>query len=510
MKTPSSVSVEEIVAAALKVGAERVCFRVNGEFVFCEPSNDMVRSVVEERRPERYKLQRQVGRRWEDVSKYVSLGTGVIALDQLRGGDLAGVLKADMGSLKAAVEQEPRRYVGALRNFNSIVATKLDKEYNVEVSRPARDALEYLATGLETPHGQFLAASLDTINSLVSRFPISRLLDGKDTEAALDVVDRRVEQRPALYGGEAARVSAAVNRGKLLSAVSRADAAAEFALARTLDTSDVIRDLYVDMGVWTYFDEVSIGAAARDFRASVQASIDAGCDGSAKNPLAVAFSVDAAYLRIYAPVLFHYAQQMPDVDYNIILCEELHAASEVLRDVEAFRKALAHVNRAGLPDNVRIHRIEVPVEVAEARTFYATARFFAVDRLLADYTSIYVMDVDLSTSEDPRPYLRRVAHLPFAVPRGHGFLALSPWRRHMAGNFAVNRSALESSILEDLQLYLAHGLTQRNSWMLDQNALLYAIERHPDTFVALDEFRRPFTQARFRSVWERNSPVAAS
>ena len=59
--------------------------------------------------------------------------------------------------------------------------------------------------------------------------------------------------------------------------------------------------------------------------------------------------------------------------------------------------------------------------------------------------------------------------------------------------------------MDDLLNYTSHGLSAQHSWMLDQNAITYAVELNfPATSVSLNSFNRPLFPPKFRSTWEQN------
>jgi hypothetical protein len=79
----------------------------------------------------------------------------------------------------------------------------------------------------------------------------------------------------------------------------------------------------------------------------------------------------------------------------------------------------------------------------------------------------------------------------------------------MGGNVVVTQAAAGSSALQHLLDYLSVGLTEKFSWMLDQNALSYVADVSPaGEFGPLDR-ARPGSVARFMATWERNYRAAA-
>ena len=76
----------------------------------------------------------------------------------------------------------------------------------------------------------------------------------------------------------------------------------------------------------------------------------------------------------------------------------------------------------------------------------------------------------------------------------------------MAGSVAANRTYLSTEIRARLEDYLSVGLTDSASWMLDQNAITYAIEAVPDYQPLTTP--RPFTVGNIVGQWERNFRAA--
>lgn len=488
----------EICEHAESIGAGRIVFVAASGFVFCAPDIENVLTVLTEQAPMKYKLQAQAEKRWVDVSKYSMLGSVGDVIENIRNGHVEALIDTPDPDIKAAAVNEPVSFMQALRSLNRTTSELLSKRFTADVAYPPRDLARRVNQAVDSEHTRYLSASFELVADMTS-IPIADLLNGSQTEQALATIDRWVIDNRWLYNDPSVAAAVAVNRGKVLSVKNREVAAEQFADSKRANF--VIKALYTDMGSLTYFNSDDITDSATILARAIRDKITEVDPGRRRNHNAIGISVDPNYLRIYAPILMHYSQQMPDIDYCIILCGD---PGNVIKDINLFRDALAVVNSSGRPENVHLYSVNVPEEVADPRTFYASARFFAIDALLAKYPSVYIMDADLTTMEDPRPFFRAVSGLSFAVPTSRGFDALSPWRRYMAGNLAVNQEALSGNIVSDMQRYLAHGLTLENSWMLDQNALTYTIERNPEYFKSLDDFRRPFRQPRFRSVWEKS------
>lgn len=498
----------EIARHGASVGATRVVFRAGGELVKTPLDEVGIRATLEDRVPEKYKLQDQPDGRWRDLTGYVAIATSRDLVRAIAGIDLDAIEASDADEIRAVADSRKSRFLGALREMCRRV-TLVPRPLDSPLPGRAAQLAVLLHDAVQSEHTAYVAAYMDLTAALAHVDP-EDILTGDRVDSALDIIESRVDDHPDLFSAPAAQVAVSMHRAKILSCRFRSEAAEQFSSAISRDSSGVIRDLYIDTGAATYFDAPNLGPEDESLVAQIIASVASASAPAPGNPLAVAVSVDPNYLRIYAPVLMHYAQQMPDVDFVVLVCGTGPDAGAAIEDAEHLRGSLARVARTSRPANVRFLQVPVPNEVAEARTFYACARFFALDRLLDEYASVYVMDVDLTTDDDPRPFFRAVAGVPFGVPVNQGLQALSPWRRYLAGNLAVNRDSQDREIVRDLQTYLAHGLRKVDSWMLDQNALAYAIERNPAEYTVLNGYRRPFNQPPFRSVWEANMIAAVA
>lgn len=63
---------------------------------------------------------------------------------------------------------------------------------------------------------------------------------------------------------------------------------------------------------------------------------------------------------------------------------------------------------------------------------------------------------------------------------------------------------METGFLDGLQDYLFHGMVRRKSWMLDQNAISYAVEGFGGDIEDVNNYSRLFRTMRFVSIWEAN------
>jgi len=408
------------------------------------------------------------------------------------------------GEIARAASADPEGFARVLRAFTRFVTPGVGTSSHDATG--TRILLDAIAAGLEEPshHLDYLRASTDLFIAL-DRVGTSSAVKARDTSTLIDAARNATAGDPARYNSPGGQIAAAVTRGKIHSLEDRDAANDEFARARDMDTARIIRHFYVDMGAMTYYSDPAISEA--DTTADItgiQESLRPYGEVAARASTSLVISVDARFYRVYAPLLHFYAQQLPDIDVSIVICGNRGVAKELITDSRRYMNALRALNHSGKATNIHHYVIPVPQFVAEPKTFYACARFFVAPQLLNRYENLYLMDADLTVDTHPAAFLNSVSKLPFAAPRTGGEAALSPWRRYMAGNIPLNRSVLDTTILEDIQRYLAVGLRSRASWMLDQNSLAYAIERSPASFTNLNEYSRPFRAPSFKVTWEKN------
>lgn len=485
---------------ATEAKAGRVALRNDGQFAFAGIDENEIATAISELSPQHYKLQNRENGRWVDMARLRPVSAPAPGLATVR----ASITEASALStteLAQLANGEPGEFARALRGLSQRLNDQLARDLSVKHTRPALELLERLATVHDSPHARYFHANVALFDALAGHLDGDRI-DEADTNALDEAIRARTAAQPELFSTDVSDLAVANALGKVHSLTDRDAAASYFETVRRDDTHGLIEHFYADMGARTYFrdpGEASDGLTQQILESIVP--LDAGAPG-AKTGIVV--SVDPKFYRVYAPIMFQYAQQLPEVDYNILICGPADAAEAALADGATYRDALARLNRSGAPANVHHFNVPIPEAVKEAKTFYASARFFAVQAMLERYSHLYLMDADLTTNTDPRPFLKRVSRVPFAAVRTRGMPALSPWRRYMAGNVPVSREVLDTRIIDDLQDYLAAGLGMRGSWMLDQNALAYVFERSPDRCVDLDQFKRPFFGPRFRTVWEKN------
>lgn len=500
-------SAAEIAAESAAVGAGRVCFH-NGKYLFADPTEEAISSALEQSVSGRYKLQAIREGKWTDLSKYAPIFDAASLLSVLMSCDFSAPVELEARDVIEAMRLKPGKADSVLRKTFYNALDQQAKHPSMTRLPRVLSFFTQLKAGLkEQPRYDYFMSYLSVFHE-AQVLGLADIIVSRDRDAVVGIVSDLMSfmEREGQNMGGAAQAAGDCVLGQILSLADRDAASRRFRALRTSEHAALIEFFYWDLGALTYFgaDEIEETVLTTDVQSTIASLIPIHAP-DVSNEMAVGVSMDESFFRVYAPWLYFYAQQLPNIDFNFILCAEPDTADSLMREGSVFAQSLASLNRSGEPSNVRVYSMPTPDFVCEAKTFYACARFFALPELLSHYPQVYLMDADLYLSDNPTNYFQRLQEVPFASPDSPGPVGLSPWRRYMAGNIAANQSIADSQLLLDLQSYIVHGLQQPASWMLDQNALAFAAERSESgTFLLLNSFKRPFMTSKFMGTWESN------
>lgn len=502
-----AINAGEIVDQATKLGADRVCF-YDGGYAYAEPTVEAVGDALTKAPDGRYKIQSIRDGKWTDLNKYAPVFNSTQLLSDLSLTDFTKPVVFEDKEVSRAVKSQPARFHNALRRlFYDTVDQQLKKPDARKLAAICDYFGRFDALWKDDEHFNYFLAYLQLLQEAFASELVSAVA-GRKVAPHNSLMELLLARNNEEVGQTTTGATAAARcvLGQIGSLNNRDAAATHFAALRESEQAELIKFFYYDLGALTYYsadelDMEALGGAAGTIAASIQ-PVDVSAP---TNTLGVGVSMDTAFFRIYAAWLYFYAQQLPEIDFNFFLCADEAEAADLMNDGDQFMSALANLNRGGKPSNINIYRIPTPGYVKDEKTFYACARFFTISELLSRYPNAYLMDADLYLEANPTTFFRQVRNVAFAVPETTTTGALSPWRRHMAGNVAISRDVLGTGLVRDLQAYITHGLRQSGSWMLDQNALTFAIENNPeDGPQALNKFKRPFVAPKFMGTWESN------
>lgn len=354
-----------------------------------------------------------------------------------------------------------------------------------------------LRSTITDPVSDYFFGTIDAYRTAITAGLMS--LDWESQREASNVGGKLLDLLPPLETTEG--LAWRVLLGQVQSVYSRDEASVTFQQVRSHPEADLVQKFYRDTGALTYYSEAEVAERRRTFPPLAELRSHSSVKQT-RNLQAVVISVDPYFFRIYGPMIMFNAQQAPEVDFVVTICGTGSQVDLVERDARDYLAGLSALNRQRSPRNLRIEGVHVPEWVRTRKTFYAAARFVVLPGLLEEYEQLYAMDADMFLLRHPREFMNRTKDVPFGATSSNGPVSISPWRRIMAGTLIVNRTALEGPMLQRTLDYISVGLTERYSWMLDQNALTYAVEAEHD-YQALQS-ARPAVIGTFMAKWEQN------
>ena len=392
----------------------------------------------------------------------------------------------------------PKQYRTVLRQLNYRM---LDAQFK----SPGKDMISPYARFVESWRGDLNDDALEYFVGTIEVYSEAignqfHHLDWETPKNAATIVEKLQEAMP---NAESVRGLAWLTLlGQVQSTYSRNEAAITFSTIRSHKHVELVSEFFWDSGALTYYSELEIAQNRRELPSL--SGIQNWCHGGAqKSNQAIVISMDSNFFRTYAPMILFNAQQLPEIDFILILCSTADAAQQLYEDADTYLSGLSVLNHQNKPQNIHFRAVSTPAWVQNERTFYATARFVALPELLETYDNIYTMDADLFVVQNPHQFLSSVSAMSLGFPKTKGLLGVPPWRRFMAGNLVANKKAADSEALNRLLNYLSVGLAAPKSWMLDQNALTFSAETKASDAPAVIT-RRPAVTGNFMSLWERN------
>jgi hypothetical protein len=276
--------------------------------------------------------------------------------------------------------------------------------------------------------------------------------------------------------------------------------------------------LYLDQYVSSYFSSTEIQALEGEIaerRVTLENDFEVlhecwpGGSSGRGDRVILLFSCDPTFFAVYYPYwvsVIDYLRSI-GVSLHFTLIGDHDQAVKVVEKGLALTRAVAGVHGsdpATLSSSVSFSRVGVPTYVEEPRTFAACARYLLARTIAARFDQrVVILDMDMIVRSNPQKFLQGLCGATterFSVVVGGGLPSLIPARRYIANTFAVPGGEMGRQAMQDIEDYLYAGVSQQNSWTLDQNALAYTVERivarHGSESV-LDigaTFERPFVQ----------------
>lgn len=306
----------------------------------------------------------------------------------------------------------------------------------------------------------------------------------------------------------------AILRAGVVSLTDRRAARDLYVRATALGPAGMASAIY-DQGAHTYFSAAEVWSRRRVEDApgfdALKVALKARPAPYDRPWMNIVWSVDPGFLRIYGPYWFNLAPYLMNEGIGLVMV----VAGDPAKSAPVIAEARELIARTawfhGLPDAESYAQafafvpVAVPDGVAEAKTFYASARYLMAPGLLRETgAQLMILDADQSLRDPIPPFVQALKGVDVGVTRSRGMAVLWPWRRNMAGTAWFSGSDASLAYLTRMRDYITAGLSQSPSWTLDQNAIAYALEQTPDARVEdLGARVRPLFQDRIRTVFEK-------
>lgn len=192
----------------------------------------------------------------------------------------------------------------------------------------------------------------------------------------------------------------------------------------------------------------------------------------------VIYSANPDYLRSYLMRLVYYVSLFPEYDYHIHLVgSETECLDMALCVLQTFQLNQSIRGKSLEFNHISFSFSEVPENVPEKVSYYASARFFYAAAIMSKTGSpVWIQDVDLFPTGDTLEFLNALKDHDVSLFISHYLHGAFPWIRYLAGNVFINNTVYGFTFLREVSAYLAEWLTVEESWTVDQNALAFAVE----------------------------------
>ena len=264
-------------------------------------------------------------------------------------------------------------------------------------------------------------------------------------------------------------------RGQVLSVIEgRSEAVSEFRAALS-SGRELVKSFYLDMGSLTY----GLPAASANTK-SVPVSWH-GNMTSTEAAATILYSANTPFLRRYLARILFYASAEPELHLHFHLVASdaealafIDEAEELARTIHGFSR------RSSMPPTLSWSSSELPVGVGNPVTYFACARYLVAEQVMERFgTDVWVQDVDLYPTSPISRAHTILSGFDVVLAASTGINMLAPWRRYIANNVYIARSEAGRAFASNAAAYITAYLDEPDSWMLDQNALDWAVEKAP-------------------------------
>lgn len=192
----------------------------------------------------------------------------------------------------------------------------------------------------------------------------------------------------------------------------------------------------------------------------------------------IIYSADPRFLRSYLTRLLFYIGLFPENKYHfhiIAIKKEAIAMKDIV--LEHLKSILAIRESTNSSPNVDISFSECPIGVKEKVSYYASARYMIAGEIMKETSRpVWIQDVDLYPTGELASFIPTFMSHDVSLYRSNFLGGALPWVRYLGGNVFVSPTKAGTEFLTHVDYYMRNWLIAESSWMIDQNAISYALE----------------------------------
>src|SRR5699024_7658297 len=235
-----------------------------------------------------------------------------------------------------------------------------------------------------------------------------------------------------------------------------------------------LHDFDISKGTTTYFD-----MEKKTSHQLIENPIMLSSKSKSTNKTTIVMSLDSELfiklsLKIVANIIVikRYQVHLHIIgEYNMVI-DTINQAKKLFENMKRFYNANSNIldptySTETCPDFV-IHK----------PTFYACSRFLHAEFFLDKFeTNVLILDADYTIFDDFKAFLNKINKLDVGMSIRTTISSMSPWTRNMAGSVFIKNNDNGRKYMKYVYDYINEGLILENSWILDQNALCYGMEK---------------------------------
>ncbi|WP_409295029.1 hypothetical protein V1498_17550 [Peribacillus sp. SCS-26] len=453
-------------------------------------------TVIENSWNFKYKFQLFKNGRWEDETKYFSLGEE-FNIEEF----LLDKLKVDDDTLnkwiKMLVDHKSSHLLLQFRTaitlfMRSLWSERLSSHKNAKRLIQALKSQIHYEASLLGNIVFYLENYLEIKQEMTKRGHYAKtyqhFIKNKENYSYLETFIEKLEKHSSTLQ------MANVLSGKLYSFLGQREKAIKCFQKALLFSENYIPFLNFDQGLYTYSDLLPVK--------KMNGKIEILFDNKKRNNTVLLISVDQRFLRLYGINLMFMAMVLKKYHFHFHVIGNKNEVEKCVSETISLFNTMKSFRQSESPIIHPTFSMEdIPKGVPEMKTYFACARFLTA-RYFMDYfnSDLYIMDADLFTNSDPGPFLKSIKQYDVGLAFAGGICTLCPWRRIGAGNVFLKNNHYSRSFISFVEDYIYTNLPKEKTWTLDQNALSYAYEQmatNPSVNIG-NLGNRPFYQPRIR------------